>query len=146
MAASKTKTKNEEKYYEYLFLMFAFIVFIDRLAKTFLQDGCLLQFCIKKVTNTGAAFGIMPGMTWFFIAVALTVLILILLFINEANKLGRIALVLIASGTVANLIDRVFFSYVIDLFSVFNSSAFNMADISNCIGGILLVISLLKKK
>ena len=146
MSKSIKKKVKEEKYYEYLFLIFATIVFIDRLTKTFLNDGCFLDFCIRKVANAGAAFGIMQGMQWLFIAVAIAVLILALLFINEVNELGRYALVLIAGGATANLIDRIFFNYVIDIFSVFGSASFNFADVCNSIGGILLVISLLRKK
>jgi signal peptidase II len=144
--SAKRAAKEEDKYYEYLFLIFATIVFVDRLAKTFLQDGCFLNFCVKKVMNAGAAFGILDGMTWLFIAVAAMVLILILLFINEMNETGRYALVLIAAGTMANLIDRIFFSQVIDIFSLFGSSSFNLADLSNTVGGILLIISLLRNK
>ena len=138
--------KSKEENYEYLFLFFAIIVFIDRLAKTFLSDGCISSFCIKKAINQGAAFGILPGMNWLFIGVAITVLILIVLFINEMDKTGKIALILIAAGTAANLIDRIFFGYVIDIFSVFGSSSFNVADISNTLGGILLLVSLFRKK
>jgi len=142
----EVKLIKEEDYYEYLFLLFAVIIFIDRIGKTFLQDGCFLSFCIKRAMNSGAAFGIFPGMTWFFIAVAVLILASIVMFIGEFNKLGRLGLVFIAAGTAANLIDRIFFSAVIDLFSVFGSSSFNLADLSNLAGAILLVVSLLKKK
>jgi len=138
------RDKKEDHYYEYLFLMFATIVFLDRIFKTFLGDGCYFVFCATKVMNSGAAFGILPGMTWFFIAVAAIILLSILLFINEFKGNGKIALVLIAAGTAANLIDRLFFSSVIDIFSVYGSSAFNLADLSNCVGGIVLIIGLIK--
>jgi len=137
-------SKKEDHYYEYLFLMFATIVFLDRIFKTFLGDGCYFIFCIRKVMNSGAAFGILPGMTWFFIAVAAIILLSILLFINEFSGNGKIALILIAAGTSANLIDRLFFSKVIDIFSVYGSSSFNLADLSNCIGGIILIIGLIR--
>jgi len=143
---SKKKAKSSEFSYENLFLLFAVIVFIDRIAKIFLNDGCISSLCIKKVVNYGAAFGIMQGMTWIFIAVAIAVLIIIFLFINDMSKAGKIAFAFIGAGTAANLIDRIFFSHVIDIFSIFGSSSFNLADISNCIGGILLIISLFKKK
>ncbi|MEM2956459.1 MAG: signal peptidase II [Candidatus Pacearchaeota archaeon] len=142
----KRNNKKEEYNYEYLFLLFAIIVFIDRILKTFLREGCFYKFCIKKAINTGAAFGIFPGMTWFFIAIAIVILISIILFINEFGKTARIALVFIAAGTTANLIDRIFFGYVIDILSVFGSSSFNLADVSNCIGAIILIYSLIRKK
>ena len=138
------KEKKEEHYYEYLFLLFATIVFLDRITKTFLGNGCYSVFCIEKAVNSGAAFGILPGMTWFFIAIAAIILASVLLFINEFSGTGKLALVFIAAGTAANMIDRVFFSHVIDIFSVFGSSAFNLADLSNTIGGIMLVVLILK--
>jgi len=146
MNRKKESEVKEGSLYEYLFLFFTVILFADRMLKTFLNDGCFWNFCIKKTMNVGAAFGILPGMTWFFIAIAAVVLISIMLFMNEFNKIGKIALMFIAAGTAANMIDRIFFSHVIDLFSVFKSSSFNLADISNVVGAILLVISLLKKK
>jgi lipoprotein signal peptidase len=146
MNRKKESEVKEGSLYEYLFLFFTVILFADRMLKTFLNDGCFWNFCIKKTMNIGAAFGILPGMTWFFIAIAAVVLISIMLFMNEFNKIGKIALMFIAAGTAANMIDRIFFSHVIDLFSVFKSSSFNLADISNVVGGILLVISLIRKK
>jgi len=138
--------KKGENYYEYLFLLFATIVFIDRMLKTFLQNSCFWEFCIKRVTNSGAAFGILPGMTWFFIAVALAILIAIILFIGEFEGMGKFALIFMAAGTAANMIDRIFFHYVIDLFSVFGSSSFNLADMLNCIGAVMLLVILFRKK
>lgn len=146
MKVKKESDGEESSLYEYLFLFFTVILFADRMLKTFLNDGCFWNFCIKKTMNAGAAFGILPGMTWFFVAIAAVVLISIMLFMNEFNKTGKIALMFIAAGTAANMIDRIFFGHVIDLFSVFKSSSFNLADISNVIGAILLVISLVRKK
>jgi len=146
MRQKKESDGKESNLHEYLFLFFTVILFADRMLKTFLSDSCLWNFCIKKTMNAGAAFGILPGMTWFFVAIAAVVLISIMLFMNEFSKTGKIALMFIAAGTAANMIDRIFFSHVIDLFSVFNSSSFNLADVSNVAGGILLIISLVRKK
>lgn len=143
----KPKTdKEEDHYYEYLFLLFATIVFFDRILKTFLVDSCFSLFCIKRAMNPGAAFGIMPGMTWFFIGVSAVIILAIILFIGEFNGLSRFALVFIAAGTAANMIDRIFFKAVIDLFSVFGSASFNFADLSNLAGAIILIIGLVKDK
>jgi lipoprotein signal peptidase len=142
----RVKLIKEDKNYEYLFLLFAVIVFLDRIAKNFLQDGCWMTLCIKRAMNSGAAFGIFPGMTWFFVAIAAIIIISIVMFIDDFNSLCRIALVFIGAGTAANMIDRIFFSSVIDLFSVFGSSSFNLADLSNLAGAILLIIGLVRKK
>jgi len=141
-----SKRVKTDKNYESLFLLFASITFIDRLAKLFLFNGCFSIFCIKRAVNYGSAFGLMQGMNWLFISVAITVLFLIALFINDVNRKMRWAFVFLAAGTFANLIDRMFFGYVIDLFSIAGSSSFNIADLSNLLGAVLLVIGLFKQK
>ncbi len=138
--------QQSDNYYENLFLLFASIAFIDRMSKIFLQDGCFSIFCISKTFNTGAAFGILPGMTELFIAVASVVLVVIFFTVPKVNKPIQIAMVLIAGGTLANLLDRIFFGYVIDIFRIAGSSTFNLADLSNCIGGIILIYQLVKSE
>jgi len=145
MKQGKIKEK-EEHYYEYLFLLFAILVFCDRILKTFVYDSCFSVFCIKRALNTGAAFGILPGMNWFFIAVAVLIIGAIILFIGEFRGISKLGLIFVAAGTAANMIDRIFFSSVIDLFSVFGSASFNFADICNLAGAIMLVIGILKEK
>jgi lipoprotein signal peptidase len=138
-------TKEEDHGYEYLFLLFATIVFIDRILKTFLVNSCFSEFCIKRAMNSGAAFGILPGMSWFFIGVALVIILAIIMFIKDFKDISKLGLIFIAAGTAANMIDRIFFSSVIDLFSVFGSASFNLADLSNLAGAIMLVIGLSRK-
>ena len=146
MRVKRAKKEAEDNYYEYLFLLFATIVFLDRVLKTFLVDSCWSIFCIKRAMNPGAAFGILPGMTWFFIGVAAVIILAIALFIGEFKGISKLAFIFIAAGTAANMIDRIFFSNVIDLFSVFGSASFNLADLSNLAGAIMLVIGLVRKK
>lgn len=128
------------------FLIFIAIVIADRITKYFLYDGCLGMFCIKKALNSGASFGILNGIIPLFIITAAIVLVLIAVFYKKVDEKTKLALALIAAGTFSNMIDRMAFNGVIDLFSIFNSSAFNIADISNVAGGILLLISIFKPK
>lgn len=127
-------------------LMFSAILVLDRIFKYSLIDGCLGILCIRRAFNDGASFGILRGMVPLFIIVAALVLVLIFFFYKTADGRTKLALVFIASGTMANLIDRIFYNGVIDLFSVLGSSSFNLADMSNALGGILLVLALLKQK
>lgn len=106
-----------------------------------------LQYC----ENTGAAFSILAGQTWFFIllTIVLCTLILILLIKGSVrSKLGRIALVCIVSGGIGNLIDRVFRGFVVDMFDFYliDFAVFNVADIFVCCGCILFVILFLFSK
>jgi len=132
--------------FEHLLLIFSAIIFIDRVLKTIASNSCLGIFCIKRVANFGAAFGILEGYAWLFIITALIVLALIAVCIKNTKGMIKLSLVLIAAGTISNLIDRLKFGYIIDIFSIANTNAFNLADVSNTVGGAILLIEILKKK
>lgn len=96
--------------------------------------------------NTGAAFGMFQGQTWFLVAVtALIMIICVGLLIRRTfdSKIMFWALCLVLSGGVGNLIDRVFRGgSVVDFieFSFFDFPVFNVADIAVCIGAGLIVL------
>lgn len=141
----------KEDYTSTYLLILSVIIFADRMAKIYAQ-GCNFLFCIKKSMNYGAAFGILQHMqyaTLFLIIISLILLpILIFFFFRAKSKLLKIALTMIAAGTIGNLIDRLVHGYVIDIISLnpFSFNIFNLADLSNTVGAILLVIFLLKKQ
>ena len=128
---------------DYLFTFLIAAVFIlDRLIKTYVGDSCLWLLCIRRAVNDGAAFGILPGQTLFLVVVAIGVLFLIAMSYRESGWLGRLGLALITAGTISNMFDRVFYGHVLDVFSVFGSSSFNLADLSNLIGVLIFIVSL----
>lgn len=107
-----------------------------------------LKFIFVK--NTGAAFGFLGNST--NILVILTVMLLYYL-INEIrrnidSKLSIVSLSLIISGTIGNLIDRLFRGYVIDYisFTLFKRemAVFNAADIFITFGVILLMYIIIR--
>jgi len=112
---------------------------LDRLFKIYLPDGCLGIFCVRKTLNAGAAFGIFKGWTLLLVLAALVVLGIIASLYRSSGRMARWAFVLIAAGTVSNLVDRLLYGHVVDLFSVLGSSSFNLADLSNLAGAIILI-------
>jgi len=130
--------------WENLLLIFSAIVFLDRIFKVYLKDSCVSVFCIRRAANEGAAFGIFPGKLWLFILISLIVIALIIYFWKI--KRIRLALAFMAAGTAGNLIDRIVYGKIMDVFSIFNSSSFNLADISNIAGATLLIIFILKSE
>lgn len=93
--------------------------------------------------NTGAAFSILENQIWFFVAVTVFALGLMFFLYKKQyikHKIGVIALVLVAGGAIGNLIDRVMYGYVVDMFefAFVKFAIFNVADICITFGGIFL--------
>lgn len=102
---------------------------------------------LTYVENRGAAFGMLADHRWIFITVS-TVTIAALAFLlysaRLGNKLYSIAVAMIVSGGIGNMIDRLALGYVIDFidFRLINFAVFNGADSLVCIGAGLLVVAL----
>ncbi len=105
-------------------------------------------FHITLVHNRGAAFGILKNQIPLFIITSLFAIILIYFNLkeNKQSKSYSIVLSLILAGALGNLIDRLFFGYVIDFLDFRIWPVFNMADSAITIGAILLGWSILFKK
>lgn len=99
---------------------------------------------ITYVRNPGAAFGLFPYQTAFFIIITLVVAALILYYyriLSEDHRWLRFSLALQLGGALGNLIDRIRGGYVIDFinFTVW-PPVFNLADSAIVIGiGIFLI-------
>lgn len=98
---------------------------------------------LTYLRNTGAAFSMMDGggARWFFVVltVAVVAVMLALLFRKKIpHAFGRWMLVLIVAGAVGNLIDRVLYGSVVDMFETLfiRFPIFNVADIFVVVGGI----------
>lgn len=99
------------------------------------------------VENRGAAFGIMEGATNYFVisAAVVTIAVLAYLFYNKQHRWPEvIALSMLTSGAIGNVIDRVMHGYVTDFFATafIDFPVFNVADIGITCGCILFVIML----
>ncbi len=104
-------------------------------------------FKLTYVENRGVAFGMFEDMRWVFIILtsALIGIIIYLLFNKKFDgKLFYIASALVLGGGIGNLIDRVFYGYVIDYLSLsFFPPVCNFADYCITVGTILLMVYLL---
>lgn len=100
-------------------------------------------FHLTYIQNPGAAFGLLAGQTWFFIAVTALVLLAMLFsirWIKQAGPLYQWALGLIAGGAAGNLIDRIRFARVVDFLDFRVWPVFNLADTAIFIGvGLILL-------
>lgn len=106
-------------------------------------------FRITYTCNDGAAFSILKGKRVFFIIMTIVVVCLIVYYLlkNKVYWVEKYSLLLIISGAVGNLIDRIMYGYVIDFldFIIFGYDfpVFNIADSFITIGAIGLIISIL---
>ena len=93
---------------------------------------------LTHIQNTGAAFSILADQRWLLAGIAFVaaiVLIFILLRYTEGFW-GTLGLAAVLGGAVGNLIDRVFYGHVVDMFRVLfiNFAVFNIADIFITLG------------
>lgn len=104
-------------------------------------------FHLTYVENRGAAFGMFQNNQIIFIIVALIASIYGLYYLHKkrVNIIGKIGILLIISGALGNLIDRVRFGFVVDYFDfrIIWEYVFNTADVFVVLGTILLCIYIL---
>lgn len=99
-------------------------------------------FHITFVLNPGAAFGMLEHQRWIFIAVALLVVVLALVFykhIQRESLITRIGAGLLLGGALGNLLDRIQSGLVVDFLDFRIWPVFNIADIAICGGAAMLI-------
>ena len=134
----------------------AVLVIIDQIIKYFVS--VYLQpvgsvsvidnlFSLTYVENKGVAFGMFSDMRWVFVALTSVLLAFIIFYMFKKRPKGKffyICAALIIGGGIGNLIDRIFYGYVIDYLSLsFFPPVCNFADYCITAGTIMLVIYLL---
>jgi signal peptidase II len=97
-------------------------------------------FHLTYVQNPGAAFGMLANWRWYFIAVTVVVIGLILVYgkaIAGNNKLLQYSLGLQLGGAAGNLVDRVLVGKVVDFLDLRVWPVFNVADSALVVGVVL---------
>lgn len=144
-----------------LLLVMALIVIVDQLTKLWVEiwlplnrswapvESLAPYFKFTHISNTGAAFGLFPAGSGFFIVVAIAVTLFILAYnyvLPANNHLFRLALGLQLGGALGNLIDRLRLGHVTDFLDFGPWPVFNVADTSIVAGVILLGYLLLMEE
>ena len=100
---------------------------------------------LTHIRNTGAAWSIMQGKTWFLVVLPIIVLIAGVAYMTvkrkSLKKIEAISISMIIAGGIGNLIDRIRIKEVVDYisFKLIDFPVFNFADICVVVGEILLV-------
>ena len=158
---SKKKSAKKKKIIQLVMDFFAFLILVavDQVTKHIailklkgqpslkLIDGV---FELQYLENRGAAFGMLQNGKVFFVFAAVVMLTAILFVLIKAPvshkyRPWHVFLVMIASGGIGNMIDRLRLDYVVDFFyfSLINFPIFNVADIYVTVGTALFVIFVL---
>ncbi|MFA6409859.1 MAG: signal peptidase II [Gammaproteobacteria bacterium] len=150
----------------FVWLLFAlFILVLDQYSKFLVGTYFLPEisypvtsyFNIFFIYNTGAAFSILEKANgwqeWLFGGIASVVGLMIILWLFRSppgRVLTKLSLMLILSGAIGNLIDRIAYGHVRDFLDFYwhnwHWPAFNIADSAICIGAILLIIELFRRE
>lgn len=91
---------------------------------------------VHHIENRGAAFGVLPGGQFVFLAVALLVAVYILV---AGHRFGpglfpQLLLGLVLGGAVSNAVDRLSQGYVVDFIDLQRWPVFNVADMAIVVG------------
>ena len=147
------------------FSLSALIIVADQITKYVASSMLLMHepvavlpfFNFTLMHNTGAAFSFLADQggwqRWFLAALALGVSIVLAVWLYRLKAHETwlaLALSLVLGGAIGNLIDRVYYGYVIDFIDIYyNTShwpAFNIADSAISVGAVMLVIDAFRNK
>ncbi len=111
----------------------------------FIHFGDFEIFDLTYLENRGAIFGSMAGQRWFLVGFTSLVIlagIFILFRYMNRSKLLSAAISLFIAGGIGNLIDRIRFGYVVDMFELklFKFAIFNFADICVTFAFVMVII------
>ena len=105
-------------------------------------------FSLSYVQNTGAAWGMLQGLSHWLVIFSFLMLAVVVFFRRSFagdGLIGRMSVGLMVAGIVGNLIDRVRLGYVVDFLHFYWRShefpAFNVADSAICTGVGLYLLS-----
>ncbi|MFH0870782.1 MAG: signal peptidase II [archaeon] len=132
------------------FIILAALVIIDQLLKFWVSsarpsiDAGI--FSLRYVTNTGASFGMLRDNNTALIFVSLMVLGIIMMNVKHIQRKHELPMILIISGLVGNLIDRIFRGFVVDFLDLHWWPVFNLADSCIVIGAVWLAAAVLLEK
>lgn len=105
---------------------------------------------LEFVENTGVAMGMLDGQRWLILITTVAITVGLIWFYRTMPKKKeyfplRVSLVLVLSGAIGNIIDRLFRGYVVDFFkfTFVRWYVFNVADIYVVVGVILLALMII---
>ncbi|MDE5583462.1 MAG: signal peptidase II [Ruminococcus sp.] len=145
----------------FLVIMIVLLVVADQLVKQwavdvlmpvksmdFIHFGDFKIIDLTYLENDGAIFGSMSGQKWFLIGFTSLVIlagIIVMFVLIKRSKLFDITMGLFIAGGIGNLIDRIRYGYVVDMFEIklFRFAIFNVADICVTVACVLMLVNII---
>lgn len=139
------------------YILCALILVLDRLTKIWAVQGLdgkgYVEFIkgfinLIYVENTGVAFGMLSDKIYVVLPITVVVIgICIFIYLKNKgeSKIFDYAMLLIVTGAIGNVMDKLTRGFVVDFlnFEFMDFPVFNVADISVCTGAGLLIIYIL---
>ena len=141
-------------------LIFLILVILDLISKmlvvNFIDLYSFIQILffidITHIHNYGVSFGLLSGVVHPSILIIIGLLVVFFIYylmIGSTDYLEEFGLLIILSGALSNIIDRIYNGYVVDFIYIhykdFYWPAFNFADIYITIGIMMILINILIK-
>jgi signal peptidase II len=136
-------------YYKYAVLG-CFLLAIDQITKYLVRmynpKINMLIFDLVFLQNNGAVFGSFRGTNSIMIWVTFIAIGVVLFYWDKLpnTKLSMTMLILILTGAIGNLIDRILFGYITDFIDFRFFPVFNVADMMISIGIVGLIITVIQ--
>lgn len=134
------------------------VIVLDQASKWFMTSILSLHesivvipfFNLSMAHNYGAAFSFLAQMggwqRWFFVGLTTVISVGLFIWLKKLAKTNveAMSVSLILGGALGNVIDRIYFGYVVDFLDVYYGSyhwpTFNIADSAIVVGAVILVI------
>ena len=149
-------TKKKIKLYIIPILCIGLLVALDQITKFIVRTSFALYeshpliknvFHLTYIQNTGIAWGMFKNGRTIFLILTILVLLICACFyakIPESKRFTpiRVCLVILVSGAIGNMIDRISLHYVVDFFDfrLIHFPVFNVADIYVVVSMIVLIL------
>lgn len=138
--------KNKKVYI--IVLAVILLVAVDQVVKFLMIDKNIdlipSVFCISYQEVISGSFGVGQKGTFTFLLTNIIVIGILIKFMKMQSEQidikTYVALTLVISGALGNVIDRLFRGFVIRFFKIFNNVSFNVADLYIVIGWVLLAL------
>jgi len=114
-------------------------VLVDQIVKSVIINSSSFE------KNYGAAFGILEGHLSLLIFISFLIISFLIYFSDKVKGLGVWGIGLLLGGATSNLVDRMLYGYIVDFIKIGFWPSFNLADVFNVAGVVLLIIYLRKK-